>query len=71
MWMRSCAICKALMKKLRFSDSVRCQCGWGHRTRKQLSKMSFAVHGGDKRGAEYMGANLLPCNAAVRLQART
>ena len=33
--------------------------------------MSFAVHGGDKRGAEYMGANLLPCNAAVRLQART
>ena len=33
--------------------------------------MSFAVHGGDKRGAEHMGANLLPCNAAVRLQART
>src|SRR5437773_1707913 len=28
MWMRSCAICKALMKKLRLSDSVRCQCGW-------------------------------------------
>jgi hypothetical protein len=27
MWMRSCAICKALMKKLRLSDSVRCQCG--------------------------------------------
>ena len=33
--------------------------------------MSFVVHGGDKRGAEHMGANLLPCNAAVRLQART
>ena len=33
--------------------------------------MSFAVRGGDKRGAEHMGANLLPCNAAVRLQART
>jgi hypothetical protein len=28
MWMRSCAICKALMKKLKLSDSVRCQCGW-------------------------------------------
>ena len=28
--------------------------------------MSFAVHGGDKRGAEHMGANLLPRNAAVR-----
>lgn len=28
MWMRSCAICKALMKKLRLSDSVRCPCGW-------------------------------------------
>ena len=23
------------------------------------------MHGGDKRGAEHMGANLLPCNAAV------
>ncbi len=33
--------------------------------------MSLAVHGGDKPGAEHMGANLLPCNAAVRLQART
>jgi hypothetical protein len=28
MWMRSCAICKALMKKLRLSDSVRYECGW-------------------------------------------
>src|SRR5579872_5307499 len=28
MWMRSCAICKSLMTKLRLSDSVRCQCGW-------------------------------------------
>ena len=28
MWMRSCAICRALMKKLRLSDCLRCQCGW-------------------------------------------
>ena len=28
MWMRSCAVCKALLKKLRLSDSTRCQCGW-------------------------------------------
>jgi len=28
MWMRSCAICKALLRKLRLCDSVRCQCGW-------------------------------------------
>ena len=27
MWMRSCVICKALLKKLRLSDFVRCQCG--------------------------------------------
>ena len=28
MWMRSCAVCKALLRKVRLSDSVRCQCGW-------------------------------------------
>jgi hypothetical protein len=28
MWMRSCAICKALLRKMRLSDSVCCQCGW-------------------------------------------
>ena len=28
MWMRSCAVCKALLRKLRLSDSIRCQCGW-------------------------------------------
>jgi hypothetical protein len=28
MWMRSCAVCKAVMKKLRLCDSVVCQCGW-------------------------------------------
>jgi len=28
MWMRSCAVCKALLKKFRPCDSVRCQCGW-------------------------------------------
>src|SRR6266446_3282858 len=28
MWMRSCALCKALLHKLRLCDSVRCQCGW-------------------------------------------
>ena len=28
MWMRSCAVCKALLRKLRLRDSVRCQCGW-------------------------------------------
>ena len=28
MWMRSCAVCRALMTKLRLCDSVRSQCGW-------------------------------------------
>src|SRR6266478_5565088 len=28
MWMRSCAICKALLHKHQFCESVRCQCGW-------------------------------------------
>ncbi len=28
MWMRSCAVCKSLMIKLRLRDSVRCRCGW-------------------------------------------
>jgi len=28
MWMRSCVVCKALLKKLRLCDSVRCECGW-------------------------------------------
>jgi hypothetical protein len=28
MWLRSCAICNALLKKTRLWDSVRCQCGW-------------------------------------------
>ena len=28
MWMRSCTVCKALLRKLRLCDSVRCQCGW-------------------------------------------
>jgi hypothetical protein len=28
MWMRSWAVCKALMMKLRLGDSVRCRCGW-------------------------------------------
>ena len=28
MWMRSCAVCKALLRKLRLCDSVRCSCGW-------------------------------------------
>lgn len=28
MWMRSCAVCKALLRKNRLCDSVRCQCGW-------------------------------------------
>jgi hypothetical protein len=28
MWMRSCAICKALLHKLQLRESVRCQCGW-------------------------------------------
>jgi hypothetical protein len=28
MWMRSCAMCEALLKKLRWGDSIRCQCGW-------------------------------------------
>ena len=28
MWMRSCAVCKALLKKLQLCDSLGCQCGW-------------------------------------------
>jgi hypothetical protein len=28
MWMRSCAICKAVLKKLRVIDSITCKCGW-------------------------------------------
>ncbi len=28
MWMRLCAVCKAIMRKPRLCDSVRCQCGW-------------------------------------------
>lgn len=28
MWMRSCAVCKSLLRKLRLCDSIRCQCGW-------------------------------------------
>jgi len=28
MWMTSCALCKALLHKVRLCDSVRCQCGW-------------------------------------------
>jgi hypothetical protein len=28
MWMRSCAVCKVLLRKLRLTDSIRCQCGW-------------------------------------------
>jgi len=39
-----------------------------HTTRKQLSEVGIE---GDKLNAEHMGANLLPWNAAVRLQART
>ena len=45
-----------------------------HTTGKQLSKMSLLCcgNGGDENiNAEHMGANLLPCNAAARLQART
>jgi len=28
MWMRTCPICKRLLKKLRLTDDVRCECGW-------------------------------------------
>jgi len=28
MWLRSCAVCKALLRKFRLCDSVRCSCGW-------------------------------------------
>jgi hypothetical protein len=27
-WMRLCAVCKAILRKPRLCDSVRCQCGW-------------------------------------------
>ena len=33
MWMRSCAVCKAILHKLRLCDSVRCQCGGPGRTK--------------------------------------
>lgn len=28
MWMRSCAVCKALLRKAQLWISVRCECGW-------------------------------------------
>jgi len=28
MWMRSCALCKAILRKFHLSETVRCQCGW-------------------------------------------
>jgi len=28
MWMRACAICKAVLFKVHLVDKVRCQCGW-------------------------------------------
>ncbi len=28
MWIRSCAVCKALLHKLQLCDSARCHCGW-------------------------------------------
>ena len=28
MWMRSCALCKAILRKCHLSETVRCQCGW-------------------------------------------
>ena len=28
MWMRSCPLCKSLLKKLHLYDFLRCQCGW-------------------------------------------
>ena len=28
MWMRACALCKAVLRKLKLADHVRCQCGW-------------------------------------------
>jgi hypothetical protein len=37
MWMKLCAVCKALLHKLRLCDSVRCHCGriwWGYRSHK-------------------------------------
>ena len=28
MWMRLCPLCKALLKKRRLADAIRCDCGW-------------------------------------------
>ncbi len=28
MWMRTCAICKCLLRKAYLWQTVRCQCGW-------------------------------------------
>ena len=32
MWMRPCAICRALLQKLQLCDDVRCTCGWEWRS---------------------------------------
>jgi len=42
MWMRSCAICKTLLKKLKLVDSVRCQCGWEDSRRTLPTHFSFS-----------------------------
>jgi hypothetical protein len=28
MWMRACAICKAVLFRFHLAEKVRCQCGW-------------------------------------------
>jgi hypothetical protein len=28
MWMRACALCKAVLFKFRLVEKVRCRCGW-------------------------------------------
>ena len=46
MWMRSCPVCKALLRKLRLCDSVRCNCGWifvDHRSLRGDSRVKESV----------------------------
>ncbi len=45
MWMRSCAVCKALLRKLRLTDSVRCKCGWEWRGGTDRNSAAILIDG--------------------------
>jgi len=61
MWMRSCAVCKALLRKLRLCDSVRCHCGWiwwaiGVENRLQLRPQKLYGGAGSERHPSFLTA---------------